>query len=367
MTQFSPVSDLFALCRAGYEATLASEITAQAEKLGIIGCCESLPDSAWLRFTPKNPLDLARLIKELNYVDIIFCRQWFIGHILQTRLSPPDRLSPIRLGLEQLGVTLHRELFWEHPDNSTGGTLAGLLRSLGNALRAKPPSCLENSATEYRGHILFLDETHAAVGFSLLDNMSPWENGIPRLHLPRSTPSRSAYKLEEAFLVLLGEELRELYLKPEMTAVDLGAAPGGWSWLMAKNHIRVTAVDHGRLDAVVLDTGLVQHESADAFTFRPRQTIDWLLCDVVDKPARTLQLIEKWLSQKWCRHALFNLKLPMKHPYFFVEEGLQRLANKLRADNISFRCRAKQLYHDRQEITVLVLTGSMERTPQQIK
>ena len=51
---------------------------------------------------------------------------------------------------------------------------------------------------------------------------------------PRSAPSRSTLKLEEALLVLLDEDERERWLKPGMRAVDLGASPGGWTWQLVQ-------------------------------------------------------------------------------------------------------------------------------------
>ena len=56
--------------------------------------------------------------------------------------------------------------------------------------------------------------------------------GIPRLRLP-GAPSRSAAKLEEALLYFLGDEAERL-LRGGMSAVDLGAAPGGWTWILAR-------------------------------------------------------------------------------------------------------------------------------------
>lgn len=51
--------------------------------------------------------------------------------------------------------------------------------------------------------------------------------GIPRLKFPTDAPSRSTLKLEEAFFVFLTEKEREARLSHGMTAVDLGACPGG--------------------------------------------------------------------------------------------------------------------------------------------
>ena len=60
---------------------------------------------------------------------------------------------------------------------------------------------------------------------------------------------------------------------------------------------------------------LVQHREElreDGFVWEPPGRLDWLVCDIVDKPARVMAMIERWLLRRWCREAVFNLKLPMK-------------------------------------------------------
>ncbi|WP_297471632.1 SAM-dependent methyltransferase, partial [Acidithiobacillus sp.] len=71
---------------------------------------------------------------------------------------------------------------------------------------------------------------------------APDPGGIPRLRFPAGAPSRSTLKLEEALLVLLNERERERWLRAGMTAVDLGAAPGGWTFQLVRRSLRVIAV-----------------------------------------------------------------------------------------------------------------------------
>jgi 23S rRNA (cytidine2498-2'-O)-methyltransferase len=67
---------------------------------------------------------------------------------------------------------------------------------------------------------------------------------------------------------------------------------------------------------------------------------------MVEQPKRIADLIARWLADGMCRRALFNLKLPMKKRY---EETRLCLARVRAAAGM---VRAKQLYHDREEITV---------------
>jgi len=59
-----------------------------------------------------------------------------------------------------------------------------------------------------------------------------------------------------------------------------------------------------------------------------------------------------WLVNGWCREAIFNLKLPMKKRYEEVSNILARLDERLKENGVNAEIFAKQLYHDREEVTV---------------
>ena len=135
--------------------------------------------------------------------------------------------------------------------------------------------------------------------------------GIPRLRMPGGAPSRSTLKLAEAIVTFLGDRESEL-LRPGMRAVDLGAAPGGWTWQLAYRGLRVTAIDNGPLKGAVRDDPLVTYLRADGLTYLPKRPVDWMTCDIVEQPARIAMLVARWIGEGHARHAIFNLKLPMK-------------------------------------------------------
>jgi 23S rRNA (cytidine2498-2'-O)-methyltransferase len=172
--------------------------------------------------------------------------------------------------------------------------------------------------------------------------------------MPAEAPSRSTLKLAEAIDVFLDKSEQTRLLRSGMTAVDLGAAPGGWTWQMVKRGIRVTAVDNGPMKGVLAKHPLVEHLMQDGFKFTPRKAVDWLICDMVEKPAKVADLIGNWFVQGWCKHAIFNLKLPMKQRVVALDAALGGIRNKLNMDGISYKMVAKQLYHDREEVTVFL-------------
>src|SRR5207253_3193395 len=112
-------------------------------------------------------------------------------------------------------------------------------------------------------------------------NSSHWPMGIPRLRFPASAPSRSTLKLAEALQHWLTPDQEADLLHEGVTAVDLGAAPGGWTWQLVRRGVHVTAIHNGRLDPGLLATGLVDHIRADGFSYRPRWPVRWMVCDIV--------------------------------------------------------------------------------------
>ncbi|MCW4628334.1 23S rRNA (cytidine(2498)-2'-O)-methyltransferase RlmM [Marinomonas rhodophyticola] len=172
---------------------------------------------------------------------------------------------------------------------------------------------------------------------------------------PQRIPSRSTLKLEEAFLQFVPERTLEADLTEGMTAVDLGAAPGGWTYQFVKKGIHVIAIDNGPMQKELMSTGLVQHEKADGFKFEPPYTVDWLVCDMVERPMKVAELMAKWLANGWTRRAIFNLKLPMKKRYQEVSLCLQTIEAMLKKAGVGYHYQVKHLYHDREEVTVCIM------------
>ena len=90
-----------------------------------------------------------------------------------------------------------------------------------------------------------------------------WSGGQRRMADDDAAPSRSYLKVEEAYIVLGREP------QPDETVVDLGAAPGGWSYSAAKRGARVIAVDNGPLKGGAFGHPLIEHRLEDAFKVAP--------------------------------------------------------------------------------------------------
>jgi 23S rRNA (cytidine2498-2'-O)-methyltransferase len=279
----------------------------------------------------------------------IFARQRLPVFKQLDGLPRADRLTPILAALKDRGER-YRDAWVEAPDSDAGKAMAPFCRSFGNALIGglKHSGLLDHAAPR-RLHAFFPQSDHVYLCSADPAMCAPWPQGIPRLKFPHAAPSRSTLKLEEAFLVLLDDGERERWLRPGMSAVDLGAAPGGWTWQFVRRSLRVTAIDNGPMDRALMESGLVAHLREDGFRFRPKKPADWMVCDMVEQPRRIAELVSRWLAEGWCRRSIFNLKLPMKKRY----DETMRCLQMIRAGaSRTLELRARQLYHDREEITV---------------
>ncbi|HEY4555365.1 MAG TPA: 23S rRNA (cytidine(2498)-2'-O)-methyltransferase RlmM, partial [Lysobacter sp.] len=285
---------------------------------------------------------------------LVFARQKLLRLADLRGLPPADRIGPMIDALDASGVIGPFGDVWvEHPDSDAGKPLAGLARSFGNAIRPALRKAgwltAAEDARRPRLHVLFVAGDHAMLATSHPADSAPWPLGIPRLRMHPSAPSRSALKLEEALMTLLDEEERATRVRDNMQAADLGAAPGGWSWVLMRNGMKVTSVDNGPLQQELLDSGRVDHLRADGFSWQPRRRLDWMVCDMVEQPRRVAERIATWIREDWCRQTIFNLKLPMKKRWDETRMCLELFEQQAQRP---LTVRARQLYHDREEITV---------------
>ena len=348
-------------CRAGFEKEMAGEITEKAAELGVFGFANLKENSGYVIFECYQVGDADRLARELKFDQLIFARQMIVVGDLLQNLPENDRISPILEQYQALNPRNSSDIFVETPDTNEAKELLTFCRKFTVPLRnqLKKQGWLgksEQTKGSVSLHILFVRSGCCYVGYAYNDNRSPFFMGIPRLKFPTDAPSRSTLKLEEAILTFVPQAEEKKRFTEEMTGVDLGACPGGWTYQLVKRGLFVYAVDHGKMAASLHDTGRIEHCAEDGFKFQlpKRKQIDWLVCDMVEQPIRISKLMAKWLINGWCRETIFNLKLPMKKRYQEVQLCLNYLEEELTKQGLWFKIQAKHLYHDREEITVHV-------------
>lgn len=135
---------------------------------------------------------------------------------------------------------------------------------------------------------------------------SPFANGEVAFVEDKAGPPNRAYlKLWEA-LVRLGR-----WPGPGERCLDLGASPGGWTWVLARLGAEVVAVDKAPLDPRVAAMPGVSWRGESAFALEPATvgTVDWLCSDIVCYPDRLLRLVETWRATGLARNFVCTIKL----------------------------------------------------------
>jgi 23S rRNA (cytidine2498-2'-O)-methyltransferase len=337
-------------CRIAFEAECAVDLERIAVRAGMSLAIDARRGRAFV--TASGVADTARWAKALAAEPPLFARSLFLGsgpHALSAR----DRIAPLVAQARTLGPPF--QCVWlETADTNDGKMQSGLCRRLAPLLEtALAASDMLQCAAPLlpRLHVLFDGAERAWVGVSQTPTGSRWPMGIPRLAMPRDAPSRSTLKLAEALLTLLDHDEREHALAPGMRAVDLGAAPGGWTWQLVQRGLSVVAVDNGPLSTTLARDPLVEHLRVDGLAYRPRRPVDWMVCDMVLQPSRIAALVAGWVADGACRRTVFNLKLPMKRRYAEVQRCDALIRDALEQRRVRYTLRFRHLYHDREEIT----------------
>ena len=134
---------------------------------------------------------------------------------------------------------------------------------------------------------------------------SPFADGEVHFVENREDPPGRAYlKLWEAFTIFgIRPGQGELCL-------ELGAAPGSWTWVLGNLGARVFSIDKAPLAAHVESMPNVNHCLGSGFALTPDLTgrVDWLFSDMICYPQRLLALVQQYIEARAMRHALCTIK-----------------------------------------------------------
>lgn len=196
-------------------------------------------------------------------------------------------------------------------------------------------------------------QEQAYLGISLgRNNLSLWPGGMRHFAQTPEQISRAEFKLLEAtetFGVTLPERGR---------ALDLGAAPGGWTRLLLATGLQVVAVDPAKLDPRLARSPRLQHYRGYAEAYleelaRQRPLFDVITSDMrMDAREAARLLIQARGFLRRDGFILSTLKLP------HATASIDPLKNLHEAQSLLSRSfglvQTKQLFHNRQEVTVIV-------------
>lgn len=184
----------------------------------------------------------------------------------------------------------------------------------------------------------------AYVGVSAVaDNLSDWAGGVRRFARDEAQISRSEFKLLEAL------ETFQINLPVRGHALDLGAAPGGWTRILRTFGQLVTAVDPALLDPRVMEDRGVRYKrmTAEAYLQDDPDTFDLIVNDMRMDARDSARLMGSYVRQlRPGGVALMTVKLPENNRAALLDHTFELLNGAYEVAG------ARQLFHNRSEITV---------------
>ncbi|MCL2501297.1 MAG: hypothetical protein FWE90_13325 [Defluviitaleaceae bacterium] len=271
---------------------------------------------------------------------LIFVRHMFPVHF---RYSEPATSEPFTQRLLH-EINIPEWCAGNFSVQARGSVQAETIRELENHIKEK--GFIQNDKQPDWVLSLFLHEGDLYAGISSVQaNRSAWNGGARRYSKDAESGfiSRAEFKLMEAI------EIFGIKILPGTRALDLGAAPGGWSKVLLDAGCRVTAVDPGALDARLRKRENLTYVCATAQRFFEANEIPF---DIIVNDMKT-DMFESIRIMSDAAHrlaangtAVMTLKLAKGQGLSKITKALALLQKKYRVTD------TRQLFHNRDEVTV---------------
>ncbi|MHB9033120.1 MAG: SAM-dependent methyltransferase [Anaerolineae bacterium] len=191
---------------------------------------------------------------------------------------------------------------------------------------------------EFRGHLT------AFLGLSpAVDNLSDWAGGMRRFAREKGQISRAEFKLLEAL------EVFQVTLPARGSALDLGAAPGGWTRVLRQHGLSVVAVDPAALHpSLAADKG-VEHvwTTAEDYLRTLNKKFEVIVNDMRMDARDSARVMADYGDKLYSGGlALMTCKLPERYQPRILEHALTILSARYFIKGV------RQLFHNRNEVTV---------------
>ena len=170
---------------------------------------------------------------------------------------------------------------------------------------------------------------------------SPWPHGSMEFVEDKTNPPSRAYlKLWDLFTRL------PVHPRGNDICLDLGASPGGWTWVLAQLGARVIAVDRSPLQEDLMEHPLVTFKKGDAFKFNPKDNpeIDWVFSDLICYPEKLYEFLLPWLADSKPRNFVLTIKFQGENPYAILNQFQSITGSQI-----------LHLYHNKHEVTWLLM------------
>ncbi|UQZ37151.1 SAM-dependent methyltransferase [Paenibacillus sp. PK3_47] len=319
---------------------------AQEELRRLFGAVKStllLPGEVFLATLEAEPEEVTRLLSQNLPV--------FLRHIQPVQFQDQGDMSALerlavylsrRQELEGAKISLHvrkgQASFWQDSPGELREWLQERLGSLEAEFTVQDPAWVIS---------VYADRDALYAGVSRPEeNLSSWNGGMIRFRKEDGQISRAKFKLMEA------EKEFAIPFAGFRNAVDIGASPGGWTSFLLERGLKVTAVD-----PALMHESLRKHpalkilrKNAGEVKFRENE-FDLLVCDMSWSPKLMAKLVTGLLpSLAPGGTAVVTVKLMHKKPMAVIKE----IIAMFEGERMQIQ-RAKQLFHNRDEITLYMI------------
>jgi 23S rRNA (cytidine2498-2'-O)-methyltransferase len=174
------------------------------------------------------------------------------------------------------------------------------------------------------------------------ENISGWSGGMMHYKKSENDVSRAKFKLMEAI------EVFHINMEGFRSALDLGAAPGGWTSVLLEHGLKVTAVDTGDMDSRLLKAPGLRFIKSNASELKlEKDSFDLLTSDISWNPKNTARLTNE--SAQYLKSggaAVVTLKLMGEKVRKTIKEVLAIYKEVFEVLQV------RQLFHNRDEVTL---------------
>lgn len=165
----------------------------------------------------------------------------------------------------------------------------------------------------------------------------PYPNG--EIHFKQdhtNPPSRAYLKLWEFFTLHVEAP------KANERCLDMGSAPGGWTWVLLNLGCQVTSVDKASMDTSLDTYPNYNHLKQSAFALDPKTVgeIDWFFSDIICYPEKLFNLVKKWIDSKNVKNFVCTIKFQGETDFKILEEFKSIPGSQI-----------FHLYHNKHELT----------------
>lgn len=230
-------------------------------------------------------------------------------------------------------------IFGYHYKNEKNKAVESLL----GRLKHIPEKRIKFPATKKFNFKYYIWTTYEDVVIYSLDQEKNYPAGWHEFEEDKDFPPNRAYlKLWELFAT------QDLKISPEDCALEIGAAPGGWSWVLSQYFKKVYTFDRADLDPKVKKLKNITHIKGDAFKINPDEYKDvtWFFSDLICTPEKIHETIEFWLAHSRVKNFVCTIKFKGDTPFEVIDKLLKIPDSKI-----------VHLYHNKNEVTWVRVTN----------